>query len=257
MTTMIPPIIFTQITQTKSSPETIAALLNEAEAMYSSMPKHWNAKRRYPYWKPCPMCGQPFSVEDNDRYYKRKTCSQQCAHRMLATVPRNQTHKRKGKIVACPRCGKETYRTAAHLRKVKDSYCSRSCRAKHVTAPILTAHKFDRTGMKFPGTGLKGAANPAWKGGVTYFKTHGNYIGVKYVRCPVEYISMARKDGYVMEHRLFVAQAIGRPLLRVEVVHHKDHNPANNDLSNLQLFASNRDHKLHEHHGSPGPIWQL
>jgi hypothetical protein len=40
--------------------------------------------------------------------------------------------------------------------------------------------------------------NPAWKGGVTYFKTHGNYIGVKYVRCPEEYLVMARKDGYVM-----------------------------------------------------------
>jgi hypothetical protein len=121
----------------------------------------------------------------------------------------------------------------------------------------LTANKFDRTGMKFPGTGLLGEKNPAWKGGVTYFKTHGNYVGVKYVRCPEDYLSMARKDGYVMEHRLIVARLIGRPLERAEVVHHKDRIPSQNNPANLQLFASNRDHKLYEHHGSPAPLWQL
>lgn len=257
MITTIPPIIFTQIVQIKSSPETIAVLLNETEHMCSSSPKHWRAKRRYPYWRPCPICGQSFSVENNGQYHKRKTCSRLCANRMLAAVPRDQTHKRKGRTVACPRCGKETYRTAAHLRKVKDSYCSRSCRAKYATGPLIRQHAANGKGKKRPGKGLAGALNPAWKGGVTYFKKHGNYKGVKYIRCPAEFISMARKDGYVMEHRIMVAQAIGRPLLRSEVVHHKDHDPAHNTLDNFQLFASNRDHKLYEHHGSPSPIWQL
>jgi hypothetical protein len=104
---------------------------------------------------------------------------------------------------------------------------------------------------------MSGPNNPAWKGGVTIFKTHGNYAGVRYVRCPQEYKVMARKDGYVMEHRLMVAQAIGRPLLRREVVHHKNHKPSDNRIENLQLFASNRDHKLYEHHGTPLPIWSL
>ena len=66
---------------------------------------------------------------------------------------------------------------------------------------------------------------------------------------------MARNDGYVMEHRLVLAQAIGRPLLRTEVVHHENHDPQDNRLENLRLFASNKDHKLYEHHGSPQPIW--
>jgi hypothetical protein len=103
---------------------------------------------------------------------------------------------------------------------------------------------------------LPGHRNPAWKGGVTYFRKHGNYKPIKYVRCPAEFSGMARKDGYVMEHRLIVAQAMVRCLSRNEVVHHIDHNPQNNSLCNLELFASNRDHKLYEHHGLPHPIWR-
>lgn len=103
---------------------------------------------------------------------------------------------------------------------------------------------------------MSGDRNPAWKGGVTYFRKHGNYKPIKYVRCPAEYLSMARKDGYVMEHRLIVAQILNRPLLRCEVVHHEDHDPQNNHPHNLTLFASNTAHKLYEHRGSPEPIWR-
>lgn len=57
---------------------------------------------------------------------------------------------------------------------------------------------------------------------------------------------MARKDGYVMEHRLVVAKSLGRLLSRTEVVHHIDHNPSNNSLTNLKLFGSNAEHKSFE-----------
>ena len=57
---------------------------------------------------------------------------------------------------------------------------------------------------------------------------------------------MARKDGYVMEHRLVMAQSLGRLLMRTEVVHHIDHNPANNSINNLKLFTSNGQHKRAE-----------
>jgi len=106
---------------------------------------------------------------------------------------------------------------------------------------------------------MTGAGNPAWKGGVTFFKRKGNYANqaIKYVRCPVEFLPMARKDGYVMEHRLLVAQAMGRCLLRTEVVHHANHDATDNRLENLLLFASNQDHKLFEARGEPAPLWQL
>jgi len=58
-----------------------------------------------------------------------------------------------------------------------------------------------------------------------------------------------------MEHRLVVARAMGRLLLRSEVVHHMDHNPRNNALENLVLFATNSDHKRFEARGLPLPIW--
>jgi hypothetical protein len=70
---------------------------------------------------------------------------------------------------------------------------------------------------------------------------------VKYVRCPLELLPMARTDGYVMEHRLVMAQRLGRPLLRMECVHHLDHQPLNNAKANLELWPCNRSHKSAEH----------
>ena len=125
---------------------------------------------------------------------------------------------------------------------------SRAGTAEHLAA---IAHKgrsgwTDASRASYAGK-MSGASNPAWKGGVTVFKRHGNYTGVRYMRCPPEFSAMARADGYVMEHRLVVARLVGRPLLRVEVVHHVDHDPTNNDPTNLELWPDNRSHKLAEH----------
>ena len=91
-----------------------------------------------------------------------------------------------------------------------------------------------------------GAENLAWQGGVTYRKRHGNYVSVRYVRAPKWALPMARKDGYVMEHRLVMAQMLGRLLARTECVHHLDHDPLNNDPTNLELWPTNQAHKLGE-----------
>lgn len=236
-TTTIPHSVFAAIAQTKSSPETIAALLNDAEAIHSSLPRHGNAKRAYPFWKICKTCSQPFPCQTREQAVRNRHCSRKCTPKVPGK--KKPLAQRKGKTVVCARCGTKFWRPDAWLRKVNQAYCSPHCRAVAVTGPILVANKFDRTGMKFPGTGLKGKMNPAWKGGVTYFRKHGNYKPIKYVRCPVEFLPMARKDGYVMEHRLIVAREIGRCLLRSEVVHHRNHDPQDNSLSNLELFASN------------------
>lgn len=58
---------------------------------------------------------------------------------------------------------------------------------------------------------------------------------------------MARSDGYVMEHRAVMATLARRTLTRVEVVHHVNHDPADNRAENLELWPDNRSHKMAEH----------
>lgn len=163
----------------------------------------------------CEMCGRTFTPKSRKSFQRR--CSRECYGRWRAEDPQTNAHLR---------------RIATKGRQGWTAASRRSYRKK-----------------------MSGPGNPAWKGGVTYFRKHGSYASVKYVRCPPEFKAMSRKDGYVMEHRLLVAQEISRPLARQETVHHEDHDPTNNDLSNLMLFESNQAHKLYEAHGSPLPIW--
>ena len=64
------------------------------------------------------------------------------------------------------------------------------------------------------------------------------------------------KDGYmrlsingkrVLEHRLVMAETLGRDLTDEEVVHHIDEDKLNNAIENLQLFPNNSAHrKFHQ-----------
>jgi hypothetical protein len=260
MTTAIPPSVFAQITQTSSSPEDTAASLNAAEASYSRQPKHSNQKYVYPYWKTCQVCLQPFPCDNPTRALRNTTCGKTCAKTAMAQAPRK--HKA---LPVCQWCGK-TFKPKSRIAYSLAKTCGYKCRdALRVSRPGFREHMKEvgatgRAGwteesrQSYLGK-MTGAKNPAWKGGVTYMRKHGTYAPIKYVRCPPDFLPMARKDGYVMEHRLFVAQALGRCLLRTETVHHKNHDPQDNSLPNLELFANNQAHKLFEHHGSPAPLW--
>lgn len=86
-------------------------------------------------------------------------------------------------------------------------------------------------GIEARGKKARGNQHGSWNGGRVKV---GDYLAVMVdindpLRC------MAHQTGYVLEHRLVMARALGRPLMEYETVHHLDGDRMNNELSNLQL----------------------
>lgn len=83
---------------------------------------------------------------------------------------------------------------------------------------------------------VRGAKHPRWKGGRQVTK-HG-YVEV-WISEEHPLFEMARSrtgvGGYVFEHRLVVAEYLGRPLRDDETVHHVSGDRGDNRLENLQL----------------------
>ena len=205
VSTKIPLTELHQIQQINLSAETIVALLNEKENLYSSK------QNISTIWKSCQHCQTIFIS-----YHKQnqKYCSRECNG-----VYRGEEWKKHG------------HKGRSHWsQQSKDNLVQR----------------------------MTGDSNPSWKGGITYRSKKGYYnqAKLKYLRCPEQYKQMARKDGYVLEYRLAMAMQINRPLTREECVHHIDHNPMNNQIGNLMLFATNRDHKKYEAGHPIQPLWQ-
>lgn len=207
------------------------------------------AKRTTPLLKTCEVCGREWTPTTRYQAVRNKTCSPECS---AISIGKSNLGKIRAERFPCATCGEMVARPPSQRARNEAIYCSRSCRGKaqaermRLIAPLglaaVTPESRARGGEK-----LKGPKNHAWKGGVTYRKRHGNYVSVRYVRCPPDLLSMARSDGYVMEHRLVMARWIGRTLTRTECVHHLDHDPLHNNRSNLELWPDNRSHKLAEH----------
>ncbi len=70
-------------------------------------------------------------------------------------------------------------------------------------------------------------------------RTRGGRLD-KYRMVPAPESPMANRKGYVLEHRLVMAQALGRPLLHGETVHPKNGNTLDNNLDNLELWVSHQ-----------------
>lgn len=78
----------------------------------------------------------------------------------------------------------------------------------------------------------KGHNHSNWKGG--RFLTGEGYIRA-WVAPDDPLVSMANNSGHVLEHRLVMARALGRPLRSTESVHHINGDRADNRIENLQL----------------------
>lgn len=103
--------------------------------------------------------------------------------------------------------------------------------AQFNTSQSMIRRLFRIWGIQPRGGSAKGKDHGSWKGGRVEI---GSYIGV-WVDRDDPMFCMAHRTGYVLEHRLVMARALGRPLAEYETVHHLDDDKTNNKLSNLQL----------------------
>jgi len=71
-------------------------------------------------------------------------------------------------------------------------------------------------------------------------KLKGGYVGIK------TNDKRADSQGYYFEHRLVVERHIGRNLSREEIVHHKNKNPSDNRIENLEI-TTRKKHSRHHH----------
>jgi hypothetical protein len=127
---------------------------------------------------------------------------------------------------ACVDCGETRWvKCAKRSKQVRNARCRRC-------AGICSAKSRRKEAYH------RGAGNSAWKGG--RLVASNNYIYV-WLEESSPYFPMATHNGYVMEHRLIIAQSIGRCLLRTEHVHHKNGMKDDNRIENLQL-VSQADH---------------
>lgn len=109
----------------------------------------------------------------------------------------------------CLLCKKEFQIYESHYRRGIGKFCSTKC-----------GNKGRRS--------YKRENHPLWKGG--RIKRQGYwylYIG---------------KQKYIAEHRIVMEKHLGRQLSSLETVHHINHNPSDNRIANLQLFATRGKH---------------
>lgn len=135
----------------------------------------------------------------------------------------------------CPVCGRERW-----VPHKKPGILCRSCAAKRnhkKNNPQDAPHRDNCTCMKCRmGKGeLHGEHNPAWKGG------RRTNIGKGYIAVLVSDDHPMREmawadDNCILEHRLVMAEYLGRPLRNNEIVHHINGEKGDNRIENLELW---------------------
>lgn len=89
------------------------------------------------------------------------------------------------------------------------------------------------------------AQEGAWRTNCSHRKgkSKAGYIFVK-LQPSDPFYCMTDTEGYVFEHRLIVAKHLGRPLTNEEIVHHKNGIRDDNQLENLELMSSAKEHSI-------------
>jgi len=97
----------------------------------------------------------------------------------------------------------------------------------------------DKRGMILTPPILLGKLNGHWKGG-----KHHRKDGYELVRIGI--ISKSSKGArYKLKHRIIMEKHLGRPLLRNEIVHHKNGDKSDNRIKNLEIMNQSKHAKKH------------
>ena len=183
----------------------------------------------------CGVCGVEIS--------KGRFCSQKCngANRAQVFAQARASIQR-----TCEVCGV----TFAPPRNSPRVTCSKACRY----ARVSQVHRANGVRpMSPPSPELQRQRitreNAPWWNGGRYVNDSGYAIVLPPVDFP--FPEMCTRQGKIREHRMVMALHLGRALKRSEVVHHRDGNTLNNDISNLELFPSHAAHmRAHAHERS-------
>lgn len=134
--------------------------------------------------------------------------------------------------VACIDCGSKRWALIRRARPLPQrcSPCSGLRTIKHAMAGNTKPRPYQSERQR-------GSSNHMWKGGRP--KTANGYIYILLQPSDPLYC-MANRSGYVMEHRLVMARAIGRPLGQWENVHHLNGIRPDNRIENLELWKKSQ-----------------
>ena len=141
----------------------------------------------------------------------------------VSSIVYGYAHRKKRHFiwVACEDCGKERWVSLSKWNKGTSRLCQ----------PCVSSRIMKR--VHYIG---RGSTSKSWKGGrkqrrdyVSVLISHDNFF------FPMVSDKSSQGDGYVLEHRLVMAKALGRCLQPWELVHHKNGVKDDNRLENLQL----------------------